>query len=150
MRRNITMGGTVRHWNGLPRKIIDTLSRRYLRDVLLRHLGMWFSGGLGGVRWWLDLTILRVFSKLNDSMTLFCTHQWSPTAELQPQPHEDSRDWLAKEERHPTLPEAFLLDVQTSPLNVHGCVYTSCFLFPCLKVWVGARRTSSENHQVQG
>jgi len=44
------MGGTVTHWNGLPRKIIDTLSWRYLRDMLLRHLGMWFSGGLGGVR----------------------------------------------------------------------------------------------------
>jgi len=56
---------------GCPRKVLSHYPWRYLKDVHMWHLGAWFSGGLGSVRFTLDSRILKVEkSNLNDSMIL--------------------------------------------------------------------------------
>ncbi|KAK4814263.1 hypothetical protein QYF61_012818, partial [Mycteria americana] len=49
----------IKHWNRLPGKLLSRHPWRYLKDVWMRCLGTWCSGGLGSVRFTVGLDDLK-------------------------------------------------------------------------------------------
>lgn len=68
LRKNLFTGRVVRHWNRPERWLNDHL-RKYLKDVCMWHLGMWFTPGLGSVTLMVGLNLTDV-SNLKGSVIL--------------------------------------------------------------------------------
>ncbi|KAK4822229.1 hypothetical protein QYF61_011870 [Mycteria americana] len=49
----------IKHWNRLPREVVESPSLEVLKDVWMRCLGTWYSGGLGSVRFAVGLDDLK-------------------------------------------------------------------------------------------
>ncbi|KAK4822121.1 hypothetical protein QYF61_010049 [Mycteria americana] len=60
----------IKHWNRLPREVLESPSWRHLKDVWMRCLGTWCSGGLGSVRFTVGLDDLKGLFNLYDSVIL--------------------------------------------------------------------------------
>jgi len=61
IRKNVFTEMVVKHWNRLPRGVIESPSLEVFKrpvDVVLRA---WLSGGLGSVRWTVGLDDLKGF-----------------------------------------------------------------------------------------
>jgi len=67
-RKNFLTGRVIKHWNRLPREVIESPPL----EVFKRHIDMALrvSDRLGSVSLWLELMILEVFFNLNISMIL--------------------------------------------------------------------------------
>ena len=87
----------VKHWNRLPREVVESPSWRYLKDVQMWCLGTWFSGGLGSIRltlglddlkgpfqpkWFYDSMILWFYEISQPCWTLLSATQSSSTQNL--------------------------------------------------------------------
>jgi len=72
IRKNFFIKRVVKHWNRLPREVVDSPSLRYLKHMLMWCVGTWFSGGLGSTRLMVglgDLKDLLQSKYFYDSMT---------------------------------------------------------------------------------
>ncbi|KAK4815013.1 hypothetical protein QYF61_013465, partial [Mycteria americana] len=49
----------IKHWNRLSREVVESHPWRYLKDVWMRCLGTWCSGGFGSVRFMVGLDDLK-------------------------------------------------------------------------------------------
>ncbi|KAK4815922.1 LOW QUALITY PROTEIN: hypothetical protein QYF61_010179 [Mycteria americana] len=49
----------IKHWNRLPREVVESPSLEVLKDVWMRCLGTWCSGGLGSLRFTVGLDDLK-------------------------------------------------------------------------------------------
>lgn len=64
IRTNIFTKRVVRHWSRLSRETAGSQFLEKFRNVFVRHLRTWFSGGLGSAGLLLDSIILKSFCNL--------------------------------------------------------------------------------------
>lgn len=78
IRQSIFMESLVKHWNGLPREVVGSLSLEVFRrhvDMVPRDISLVM--GIDRSHWLLGLVILKAFSNVDDFMSLLFLIQYS-------------------------------------------------------------------------
>lgn len=68
------MDSVVKHWNRLPMEAVVSPPPGIFKIHADVCSGMWFSGGLAVLCWWLDSMILIILSNQNNSVIFLFTN----------------------------------------------------------------------------